>query len=202
MLVLHDTCAILMLLRIAPEMFKNPAYGCMTLIQVKNEYVRNPVFKSKYPWRGDFAHHISITSEYQLRQKGFDKRRKQVSSLCQAVQNPRTGHAYDYDLSAVDKDIAAALVTIDAELCTGDTNLASFVEEQLEIICHSPLAILNRWIDEGLVVWSEAHQAVITEWVSQEKTQPANEINRFEELTAKKYPRFTKAPQSRSKPQK
>lgn len=189
-----------MLLRIAPEMFKNPAYGCMTLASVQKEYVRKQEFKYKYPWRGELSHHVTAFSDYQLKQKGFEKRRQQVRAMCQAIENPRTSHAYEFDLSAVDKDIAAALLALKAELCTGDTNLAIFVEEQLEITCYSPLAILNLWLEQDLVAWSEDMQAVLTEWVSQEKPQPADDIKRFEELTARKYPRFQKASQERPKP--
>lgn len=188
MVVLQDTCAILMLLRIAPEMFTNPAFGCVTLASVQKEYVRKQEFKVKYPWRGDLAHHIQPYSDYQLKQKGFEKRKKQVNAASQAVRNPRTGHAYGYDLSPVDKEIAAALLTLEAELCSGDTNLVKFVSGELEIACHSPLAILNCWLEQKLVVWSEALHCVLTEWAAQEKRQPPNEIKRFEALTGQKYP--------------
>ena len=80
MVVLQDTCAILMLLRIAPEMFTNPDFGCVTLASVQKEYVRKQEFKRKYPWRGDLAHHIQPHSDYQLKLKGFEKRKKQVDA--------------------------------------------------------------------------------------------------------------------------
>ena len=188
MVVLQDTCAILMLLRIAPEMFTNPAYGCVTLASVQREYVRKQEFKVKYPWRGDLAHHVTPFSDYQLKQQGFMERKRQIETASLALKNPRTGHAYSYDLSPVDKEIAAALLTLEAELCTGDTNLANFVSDEFEIACHSPLAILNRWLELKLIVWSEALHCVLTEWAAKEKPQPRRETKRYETLTGQKYP--------------
>ena len=50
MVVLCDTSAILMLLRIAPDMFTDPRYGCVTIRQIYDEITRTPKFKSKYLW--------------------------------------------------------------------------------------------------------------------------------------------------------
>jgi hypothetical protein len=51
MFVVCDTCSLIMLLRIAPDMFADPRYRCVTIAPVFNEYVRTQRFKHRYPWR-------------------------------------------------------------------------------------------------------------------------------------------------------
>ena len=73
MYILCDTCSILMLLRIAPDMFADKRYECVTIRQVWEEITQTQKFKSKYPWRKDYARHIQSlpkstveTADYQL----------------------------------------------------------------------------------------------------------------------------------------
>lgn len=49
MYVLCDTCSVLMLIRIAPDMFEDSRYGCVTTQEVIRELFRTQRFKEKYP---------------------------------------------------------------------------------------------------------------------------------------------------------
>ena len=50
MFILCDTSAILMLLRIAPDMFKESAFECVTIRQIREEIFRGSKFKDRYKW--------------------------------------------------------------------------------------------------------------------------------------------------------
>jgi len=56
--ILCDTCSILMLLRIAPQMFLDDTYQCCTIAEVRNEIFQTQKFKNKYPWREKFKDKI------------------------------------------------------------------------------------------------------------------------------------------------
>ena len=49
--ILCDTCSVLMLIRIAPDMFSDDRYECLTIQEVFRELFRTQKFKSRYPWR-------------------------------------------------------------------------------------------------------------------------------------------------------
>jgi len=49
--ILCDTCSILMLIRIVPEMFCDERFECVTIHEVIQEIFRTQKFKSRYPWR-------------------------------------------------------------------------------------------------------------------------------------------------------
>ncbi len=50
MYVLCDTSSVLMLLRIAPDIFVDERFECVTVKVVHDEIVGTTRFKSKYPW--------------------------------------------------------------------------------------------------------------------------------------------------------
>jgi len=58
--ILCDTSSILMLIRIAPEMFLNESYDCYTIKEVWEEMFQTTKFKNKYPWRVNFKKNIKI----------------------------------------------------------------------------------------------------------------------------------------------
>jgi hypothetical protein len=53
-LILYDTSAILMLLRIVPDMFIDERFECVTLRCIHDELVQTTKFRTKYPWIRDF----------------------------------------------------------------------------------------------------------------------------------------------------
>jgi len=52
--ILCDTSVILMLIRVAPDMFLDSDYECCTIRRVRDELFRTQKFKTKYAWRGDY----------------------------------------------------------------------------------------------------------------------------------------------------
>lgn len=61
--ILCDTCSVLMLIRVAPDMFIDARFDCVTIDEVKREIFEKQKFKSKYPWRHQFRDKIvTITS--------------------------------------------------------------------------------------------------------------------------------------------
>jgi hypothetical protein len=56
MVILCDTSSILMLLRIAPDMFTDERYECKAIRDVHDEIVQTTKFKTKYPWTVDCEH--------------------------------------------------------------------------------------------------------------------------------------------------
>lgn len=50
MFILCDTSSILLLLRIAPDMFRDERFQCKTILDVHDEIFRTSKFKTKYPW--------------------------------------------------------------------------------------------------------------------------------------------------------
>ena len=58
MKILCDTCSILMVIRIAPDMLTDKNYGCFTIQEVRKEIIRQQKFKDKYPWRHRFKDKI------------------------------------------------------------------------------------------------------------------------------------------------
>ena len=51
MYILCDTCSVLMLIRIAPDMFCDDRYECVTIQEMIQEMFRTQKFKMRYPWR-------------------------------------------------------------------------------------------------------------------------------------------------------
>ncbi len=60
--ILCDTCSVLMLIRIAPDMFMLDKFNCVTVHEVRKEILQTQKFKSKYPWRTDFKDKIRSNS--------------------------------------------------------------------------------------------------------------------------------------------
>ena len=58
MYVLCDTSSIMMLIRIAPDIFIDERYRCCTINLVRGEIFQNSRFKEKYPWRDDYKDKI------------------------------------------------------------------------------------------------------------------------------------------------
>lgn len=56
--ILCDTCSVLMLIRIASDMFTDEGFDCVTVQEVCEEIFRTQRFKTKYPWRSDYKHKI------------------------------------------------------------------------------------------------------------------------------------------------
>lgn len=187
MVVLCDTCAVLMLLRIAPAMFTNPQFGCMTIHTVWEEYTRTASLSRKYPWRDRYRMHIKSIPMGALETAEFRQTLKDVKFLASDLHNTRTRKAFK--LSPADFRVAAAVLTLKHGLCTAEHDLEDFMLQQFNRMNILPLQLVNQWLDDGLLAWDDERQAVLEEWIAKnERPQPPAEIRRFEKLAGRKYP--------------
>ena len=187
MYILCDTCSILMLLRIAPEMFTDKRYECVTIRQVWEEVRQTQKFKSKYPWRKAYARHIQSLPKSTVETADYQFTLRAVRVTEQSQRNSRTGKAYG--LSRRDTEIAACAITHSHAVSSTDANLVDFLAQQYDIPNVPPLQLVNDWLEKGLFEWTEFRQSVLTDWIAcNEPPQPPAEIKRFEKLAGSRYP--------------
>jgi hypothetical protein len=188
MYTLCDTSSILMLIRIAPEMFLDARFQCVTLPAVKNEIFRTTRFKTKFQWRDNFKNKIKCVSMLELEEEDYKENYELVNNMINSViHNENTGRLID--LSRVDKIFAVYAITNGHKVTTGDKNLAAFLEQQFDIENIYPLEILNYWITEKLVNVDESLLLILADWaINEEPPQPQKAIEEFEKITGIKYP--------------
>lgn len=190
MYILSDTCSVLMLIRIAPDMFVDENFNCVTTRDVWRELFRTQKFKSKYPWRVRFKSKIRPLKNSAVQTKDFflylQVIQKQIKN---GIINSRTD--LFFDLSKVDQRIVACALSNRFLLTTTDRDMIDYYLKQFsnnpaEII--SPLGMINRWLETGLISWSEKNQTITEDWLKcEEPAQPKAEIRKFKKLTGFKY---------------
>jgi len=193
-----DTCCVLMLMRIAPEMFIDDRFECVTTIEVKKEIIQTQKFKDKYPWRKKMKTKIktlslSFTTEYK---QEYDLVIETINSLLGAgLVNKLTNKPIA--VSYVDKTIAAHAICKELKITTGDKNLAALVTQEFGIENIFPLGLINKWLEEKLISWNNEHliswnnehQTILEDWDKcREAPQPKNDVKRFKQLTGYNYP--------------
>ncbi len=188
--ILCDTCSVLMLLRVAPEMFNDDRFKCVTTIEVKQEIIQSQKFKDKYPWRQKLKAKIKtlsgyLTTEYK---NEYDLVIEAINSLLDSgLVNNKTGRSIA--VSRVDKSIAAHAICRNYKITTDDKNLAALVTQEFDIENISPLGLINKWLENGLIHWNNEHQTILEDWDKcREAPQPKSEIKRFKKITGYKYP--------------
>ena len=60
MIIVADTCSLLMLLRLNPEMLTDPKFGCCTTQEIRDEIFQTARFARDYPWRNEFRNKIQV----------------------------------------------------------------------------------------------------------------------------------------------
>jgi len=176
-----------MLLRIAPNMFKDERYGCITIHNVWEEFTQNAHIGRKYPWRKQMKKHVRSVPQGCLETESFLNQLRIVRALELNGHNQRTQQ--HFNLSEADKRVAATCLARELELCTAEYNLEDFMDQQFDRTNVSPLELVNNWIEQDLIAWSDAQQAIIKDWITQhERPQPPSEVTRFEKLTGREYP--------------
>lgn len=185
--VLCDTCSVLMLIRIAPNMFLDERFDCVTVQEVCEEIFRTQRFKTKYPWRSDFKHKIRPSGALKNTDDNFEFHLDAIRHLIDAGGiSTKTGKAFG--LSFVDKKIAAYVTAYDSEISSTDNSLINFLEQEFGKKNQSPLVILNDWIRSGLIKWNEDIQRIIEDWDKNgEPVQPSKDKKEFLKLTGVKY---------------
>jgi len=176
-----------MLIRIAPEMFCDDSYECVTIQEVLQELFRTQKFKSRYPWRERYKSKIKALRTSQVNQGDFRLCLETVKNIVLTGKiNNRTGHYFN--LSHVDQVIAACSIAHNFKLTTVDDDLADFIKQEFSGHTISPLGIINDWMEKGLLRWDDEMQTIIEDWEKcNENPQPKKEINRFEKITGYKY---------------
>ena len=188
MFVLCDTCVLLMLLRIAPDMLSDQRFNCVTLQAMRDELLMTQKFKGKYPWRTRYQSNLQTLPASILSSGRFCRTMQVVSATATGV-NERTGKRFG--LSRTDRIIAACVVAEEYQLSTGDNDLRDYLEQEFEISNVSPLEIINDWLARELMEWDDAKQAVLEDWKRcNEHAQPKKHIRNFEEITGRTYPAY------------
>jgi predicted nucleic acid-binding protein len=189
--ILCDTSSIMMLIRIAPDMFLDRRYQCVTLNLMRHEIFRNPKFKRKYPWRNDFKTKIQGLPSNFTNNADVNQYFEAINLLIRNITiNAKTGRPFD--LSYVDQMFLACALANGYKISTGDKSLALFALQEFRDEFHgniSPLGIINGWMREGLIKWNEELHSYVAGWkITNEHPQPPKQIREFKKLTGLSYP--------------
>jgi hypothetical protein len=190
MVILCDTSSILMLLRIAPEMFTDHRYECKTIREVHDEIVQTTKFKTKYPWTREIRDRIRPTVLTESQKRTEKLYHETIRSLNYAgIMNENTGK--NFDLSRVDMKVISHCIALGCSITSGDNDLKEFISQEFEEYDNgsfSPLEIIIQWMEKRLIKWDQEKQKVIDDWKElREHPQPAKAKKRFFELTGNKY---------------
>ena len=187
MIFLCDTCSVLMVVRIAPNMFLDERFECRTSSLVREEIFRKQKFKEKYPWRDAFKNKIVAVSDSELKGGVFGVVEKTINVLFDAGKiNEKTKRCFD--LGRVDRTLAAISVSKEWGFCSHDRDLVDFLEQEFDKPSVSPLALYNLWIERDVLKYSSEHATIMSDWKTcNERPQPTSEIRRFCMLTNQEY---------------
>lgn len=185
-----DTCAILMLIRIAPDMFVDDNFGCVTIRSIRDEFVRTPKFKDKYPWRKDYFSSINPLGSSHEKGEDAEQYKKVIDrSIFEGVQNSKKGKLFD--LSREDRELLSWALALERYIVSGDSDIGDYGKQEFGTLFLgeiSALEILNDWIEKGLIKWDETKQLYLQDWaLNEEAPQPIKEIARFFSLTTFNY---------------
>ncbi|MCZ6701894.1 MAG: hypothetical protein O6940_02505 [Ignavibacteria bacterium] len=188
MIILCDTSSVLMLLRIAPEMFIDPQYKCLTLPEVKKEILQTTKFKDKYSWRVQFKPKLKTIGMTEYNDQDFKLAKNTIKTLIDACTvNKSTGKIFD--LSYEDIIVASYTVTKVYKITTEDKNLAQFLDQEFKVKNLSSLEVLNIWIKKKVLEVDANILNVLGDWkILEEPVQPSKAIKDFEKLTNHMYP--------------
>lgn len=132
MYVLCDTSSILMLIRIAPAMFTDARFNCVTLPEIREELYKTARFKSRYPWIIDYRKFVNPLTTTELADPEYRLQFSAVKMLVEAgAVNERTNKPFN--LSDEDGRVVAFAATKKYEITTGDKNLIDFAEQQFSL---------------------------------------------------------------------
>ncbi|MEA3360820.1 MAG: hypothetical protein U9R17_15630 [Thermodesulfobacteriota bacterium] len=176
-----------MLIRIAPDMFCDERYECVTIQEMIQEIFRTQKFKTRYPWRTKYKSKIKALEKSKVESADFKLYLEAIQNIIVTSKiNERTKSFFS--LSYVDQKIAACSIAHGFKLTTVDDDLNDFVTQEFAGETISPLEIVNDWIIKGLTKWNDDHQSIIEDWDKcNEHPQPEKEVKRFEKLTGFKY---------------
>jgi len=176
-----------MLIRIAPDMFCDERYECVTIQEIIQEIFRTQKFKMQYPWRTKYKSKIKALGKSNVESGDFKLYVATIRNIIVTGKiNKRTKRFFS--LSYVDQQIAACSIAHSFKLTTVDDDLNDFVIQEFSGKTISPLGIVNGWIKKGLIKWDDDIQSILEDWDKcNEHPQPKKEVKRFEKITGFKY---------------
>jgi len=191
MLTLCDTTCLLMLIRMAPEMFIDERFRCCTIHLVRNEIIRTQKFAEKYPWRNEYKDKIRCLSNDFTKDEGRNRYFEAIHSLIENITiNEKNGNLFD--LSYADQEFLSYALANGFRITTGDKSLRDFALQEFKREFKgniSPLGMINEWIEKGLIKWNDQMHDFLTQWKAKnEHPQPRKQIIKFERLTSRNYP--------------
>ncbi|GAB6059287.1 hypothetical protein [Desulfonatronum parangueonense] len=191
MIILCDTCSVLMLIRIAPEMFTDPKYKATTIPGVAKEIIRTQKFKSKYPWRKDYRECIKPSSESRFENQEYKMIFNITNELLRSgVTNNKNNKLFD--LSFVDKQVVSFALAYRHAISTGDQGIVDFATQEFpEYFLGNvhPLDLINEWLTANLIEWDDVKHKILEEWtIVGERPQPEQAKISFQTKTGKDYP--------------
>lgn len=97
--ILCDTCSVLMLIRIAPEMFYDSRFECITIPEVFKELFQTQKFKTSYPWRREYKSKIKAIGTSEIEKGDFKLYLQSIKSIIQTGKEIKrfekiTGYKY------------------------------------------------------------------------------------------------------------
>ncbi len=192
MKILCDTCSILMVIRIAPDMLTDEKYGCFTIQEVREEIIRQQKFKDKYTWRHGFKDKIRCIPNSEIINNDFVNQHLDVANLLieNNTINKKTGRLFD--LSPVDRRFIACALSFGHRVSTGDNDIKDIASQEFSKAFKgsiSPLGMINMWIRKGLIDWSDELHGYVADWNrTEEAPQPRRQKIEYKKLTGLKYP--------------
>ncbi len=180
-----------MLLQIAPDMFSDERFECVTIQDVYEEIVRTTKFKTKYPWIKESRTHIRSLPLSESNSEKVNQILNVITSLIRSgVMNKKTGKFFD--LSSEDRKLIACASAHRFSLSSGDRALKEFAlqefKESIPSIV-SPLELINLWLEKGLIEWDSEKQHLISLWEqNNEHPQPVKAQKQFKKLTGEIIP--------------
>ncbi len=192
MKILCDTCSILMVIRIAPDMLTDEKYGCFTIQEVREEIIRHQKFKDKYPWRHKIKDKIRCIPNSEIINNDFVNQYLEVVNLLieNNTTNKKTGKLFG--LSPVDRKFIACALSFGFKISTGDGDIKAIANQEFSKAFKgsiSPLGMVNMWIRKSLVNWSDELHGYVADWNrTGEAPQPRLQKREYRKLTGLKYP--------------
>jgi len=181
-----------MVIRIAPDMLIDENYVCVTIQEVRKEFIRQQKFKDKYPWRHKFKGKIRcIPNSEILNNNAVDQYVEAINFLIESnITNNKTEKLFD--LSPVDIKFASCAFSFGYKISTGDGDIKALANQQFPKVFKgsiSPLGMVNLWIRKGLIDWNDKLHRYVSDWSrTEEAPQPKHQKREYKKLTGLKYP--------------
>lgn len=190
--ILCDSCSILMLIRIAPDMFIDKRYQCCTISHVRAEIYKNQRFKTKYPWLTHIRDKIRCLPNSDAVNNNSVNQYFNVINVLIGNGTINKKKDVEFDLSPVDRLVLACTLGNGYKITTVDDDIKDFAEQEFGNAFKgniSPLAMLNSWIRKRLLNWNDTLYDYVADWKrNNEHPQPKRQKSEFRKLTGYRYP--------------